>query len=41
MLSAFALVAVLATMYPRVIEAEAMKMLEISRHAAGIGTHGR
>ena len=41
MLSAFALIAVLATMYPRIVTAEAMKMLEISRHASGIGSHGR
>lgn len=41
MLAAFALVAVLATMYPRIIEEEATKMLEISRHSAGIQQHVR
>ncbi len=41
MLAAFALVAVLASMYPRVIESEAASMLQISRHAAGIEGHGR
>jgi flagellar biosynthetic protein FliR len=40
MMTAMALLGLLATMYPRILAAEAVRMLQIAGHSAGL-THGR